>query len=59
MNSDWSKKETDHLFKLCEKFSLRFIVIADRFEEYSSDLENDRKRDQKLKDKEAAKTKKI
>jgi DNA methyltransferase 1-associated protein 1 len=30
-NSDWSKVETDHLFDLCERFSLRFIVIADRF----------------------------
>ena len=29
--SDWSKEETDHLFDLCERFSLRFIVIADRF----------------------------
>ena len=31
INSDWSKAETDHLFDLCEQFSLRFIVIADRF----------------------------
>jgi DNA methyltransferase 1-associated protein 1 len=30
-NTDWSKEETDHLFDLCEQFSLRFIVIADRF----------------------------
>lgn len=44
INSDWSKKETDHLFKLCEKFSLRFIVIADRFDE-ESDMESSRKRD--------------
>ena len=29
--TDWSKEETDHLFDLCDKFSLRFIVIADRF----------------------------
>lgn len=29
--TDWSKEETDHLFDLCEQFSLRFIVIADRF----------------------------
>ncbi|KAJ3684738.1 hypothetical protein LUZ61_013902 [Rhynchospora tenuis] len=27
----WSKEETDQLFELCEKFDLRFIVIADRF----------------------------
>lgn len=31
MTSDWSKLETDVLFDLCERFSLRFIVIADRF----------------------------
>lgn len=29
--SDWDKIETDCLFELCERFSLRFIVIADRF----------------------------
>ncbi|AQK69492.1 SWR1-complex protein 4 [Zea mays] len=27
----WSKEETDQLFELCERFDLRFIVIADRF----------------------------
>ncbi|KAK6941120.1 DAMP1, SANT/Myb-like domain [Dillenia turbinata] len=27
----WSKEETDQLFDLCERFDLRFIVIADRF----------------------------
>ena len=31
MKSDWDKLETDVLFELCERFSLRFIVIADRF----------------------------
>lgn len=31
LNTDWSREETDHLFDLCEQFSLRFIVIADRF----------------------------
>jgi DNA methyltransferase 1-associated protein 1 len=31
VNTDWTKEETDHLFDLCEQFSLRFIVIADRF----------------------------
>ncbi|CAD6251496.1 unnamed protein product [Miscanthus lutarioriparius] len=30
-NKDWSKEETDQLFELCERFDLRFIVIADRF----------------------------
>ncbi|XP_043687174.1 SWR1-complex protein 4-like isoform X1 [Telopea speciosissima] len=27
----WSKAETDQLFDLCERFDLRFVVIADRF----------------------------
>ncbi|XP_044502926.1 SWR1-complex protein 4-like [Mangifera indica] len=27
----WTKEETDQLFDLCEKFDLRFIIIADRF----------------------------
>lgn len=27
----WTKEETDQLFELCERFDLRFIVIADRF----------------------------
>ncbi|XP_058082934.1 SWR1-complex protein 4 [Magnolia sinica] len=27
----WTKEETDQLFDLCERFDLRFIVIADRF----------------------------
>lgn len=27
----WSKEETDQLFDLCERFDLRFVVIADRF----------------------------
>ena len=31
MISDWDKLETDVLFELCERFDLRFIVIADRF----------------------------
>ncbi|KAJ3221996.1 swr complex subunit [Clydaea vesicula] len=30
-DSNWSKEDTDHLFDLCKKFDLRFIVIADRF----------------------------
>lgn len=33
MKSDWDKLETDVLFDLLERFSLRFIVIADRFAE--------------------------
>ncbi|KAF3436570.1 hypothetical protein FNV43_RR23662 [Rhamnella rubrinervis] len=27
----WTKEETDQLFDLCERYDLRFIVIADRF----------------------------
>ncbi|KAG2290481.1 hypothetical protein Bca52824_050085 [Brassica carinata] len=27
----WTKEETDPLFELCERFDLRFTVIADRF----------------------------
>lgn len=27
----WTKEETDQLFELCERFDLRFIVVADRF----------------------------
>ena len=38
-NTDWSKLETDHLFRLCEKYSLRFIIIADRFEDDIDDRE--------------------
>ncbi|XP_076958913.1 SWR1-complex protein 4-like [Bidens hawaiensis] len=28
---EWTKEETDELFELCERFDLRFVVIADRF----------------------------
>ena len=54
--SDWDKLETDVLFDLCERFFMRFIVIADRFSgEYSDRLAKvnctsngkSRKRDQK------------
>ena len=31
LKSDWTKLETDVLFDLCERFNLRFIIIADRF----------------------------
>jgi DNA methyltransferase 1-associated protein 1 len=31
LKSDWTKLETDVLFDLCQRFNLRFIVIADRF----------------------------
>ncbi|XP_073145279.1 SWR1-complex protein 4 isoform X2 [Henckelia pumila] len=30
-NKAWTKEETDQLFDMCERFDLRFIVIADRF----------------------------
>ncbi|ORY07116.1 hypothetical protein K493DRAFT_332890 [Basidiobolus meristosporus CBS 931.73] len=29
---NWSKEETDYLFRLCEQYDLRFIVIADRYD---------------------------
>lgn len=59
MTSDWNKLETDVLFDLCERFQLRFIVIADRFnfELAEKEAERDctpvpksklRKRDQKV-----------
>lgn len=28
----WSRQETDHLFDLCRRFDLRFIVICDRWD---------------------------
>lgn len=28
----WTKAETDHLFDLCKRFDLRFIVIHDRYD---------------------------
>ncbi|XP_021768681.1 SWR1-complex protein 4-like isoform X1 [Chenopodium quinoa] len=27
----WTKEETDTLFELCERFDLRFVLVADRF----------------------------
>ncbi|XP_074611802.1 DNA methyltransferase 1-associated protein 1-like isoform X1 [Acropora palmata] len=30
--STWTRDETDHLFDLCRRFDLRFIVIHDRFD---------------------------
>jgi hypothetical protein len=29
---DWTRDETDYLLELCERFDLRFIVIADRYD---------------------------
>lgn len=51
LGTDWSKAETDHLFDLCEQFSLRFIVIADRFG--MSLLQPEKKRDLKALEKKA------
>jgi DNA methyltransferase 1-associated protein 1 len=31
-NESWSRQETDHLFDLCRRFDLRFIVIRDRWD---------------------------
>jgi DNA methyltransferase 1-associated protein 1 len=31
-DTNWTKEETDQLWRLCKEFDLRFIVIADRFE---------------------------
>ncbi|KAK7889487.1 hypothetical protein WMY93_025047 [Mugilogobius chulae] len=28
----WTKAETDHLFDLCKRFDLRFVVVHDRYE---------------------------
>ena len=39
MSTDWTKRETDHLFRLCERYSLRFIVIGDRYEDLSDNEE--------------------
>ncbi|KAG6435137.1 hypothetical protein SASPL_100005 [Salvia splendens] len=30
-DNTWTKEETDQLFDLCERFDLRFVLIADRF----------------------------
>ena len=31
-NPGWSRAETDYLLDMCERFELRFLVIADRYE---------------------------
>eukprot|EP01052_Picozoa_sp_SAG31_P002793 SAG31_NODE_101_length_25195_cov_67.436758_5_plen_66_part_00 len=28
----WTKDETDHLFELCERFELKWVVIHDRYQ---------------------------
>ena len=45
INTDWTKRETDHLFRLCERFSLRFIVVADRFDSPSDTEEGKAQQD--------------
>lgn len=32
INSNWTQAETDHLFDLCRRFDLRFIIIQDRWD---------------------------
>jgi DNA methyltransferase 1-associated protein 1 len=32
VESDWSYAETQHLFDLCARFDMRFIVVHDRFD---------------------------
>lgn len=32
VSGDWSREETDYLLDMCERFDLRFIVIADKYE---------------------------
>ena len=67
LSTDWSKEETDHLFKLCERFGLRFIIISDRYDSYTdsedtkpnADQKKVKKRDAKAKDKENKKNKKM
>ncbi|XP_052236225.1 DNA methyltransferase 1-associated protein 1-like isoform X2 [Dreissena polymorpha] len=31
-DDNWSRQETDHLFELCKRFSLRFVVMYDRWD---------------------------
>lgn len=37
-DDNWTRQETDHLFDLCKRFSLRFVVMHDRWdrEKYSN-----------------------
>jgi SANT/Myb-like domain of DAMP1 len=33
LNSDsWKREETDHLFDLCQRFDLRFVLVNDRWD---------------------------
>ena len=31
-DDNWTKAETDHMFELCKRFDLRFIIISDRWD---------------------------
>eukprot|EP00854_Cymbomonas_tetramitiformis_P003590 gene3590-4518_t len=31
IDDKWTREETDHLFDLCERYDLRFVIIADRY----------------------------
>ncbi|KAI9317671.1 hypothetical protein BX666DRAFT_1657245 [Dichotomocladium elegans] len=31
LDNSWTREDTDHLFDLCRRYDLRFVVIADRF----------------------------
>ena len=31
-DDNWTRQETDHLFDLCKRFDLRFVVINDRWD---------------------------
>jgi DNA methyltransferase 1-associated protein 1 len=44
MDSNWNRTETNELFSLCERFDLRFHVIADRFSDKSKTVQELKKR---------------
>lgn len=56
LDKDWTKEETDHLWRLCERFDLRFVVIADRFSE-PIDLEEEQQKSAKKRETKALKKK--
>ena len=31
-DDSWTRQETDHLFELCKRFALRFVVMNDRWD---------------------------
>ena len=67
LGQPWSRKDTDLLFSLCDRYQLKFIVICDRFnhaKEEEARLKlapqapkstSQRKRDRKCKEKEEKK----